>query len=117
MAAGVSLATASRALTGVDASRPGTVDRMTQVADRMGDQANEIGPALREGSIRAVLVVPVVSNPFRSQIVQFTEAELEANGFEILVADSHGEVDREARRIRMLVAREIEGLIVIPSDA
>jgi LacI family transcriptional regulator len=117
-AAGVSLTTASRALTGRGRISSETVDRVTQVAERMGYQAHEIGRALREGSIRTVgVVVPVLSNPFFSQIVQFIEAELEASGFEMLVADSHGEVDREARRLRMLVAREIEGIIVIPSDA
>src|SRR3954463_3455555 len=117
-AAGVSVATASRALTGRGRVSAETVDRVTRGAERMGYQDHEIGRALREGSIRTVgVVVPVLSNPFFSQIVQFIEAELEANGFEMLVADSHGEVDREARRLRMLVAREVEGLIVIPSDA
>ena len=117
-AAGVSVTTASRALTGRGRISAETVDRVTQVAERMGYQAHEIGRALREGSIRTVgIIVPVISNPFFSQIVQFVEAELEANGFEMLVADSHGEVDREARRLRTLVAREVDGLIVIPSDA
>src|SRR5690348_2469987 len=117
-AAGVSVTTASRALTGRGRISAETVDRVTQVAERMGYQAHEIGRALREGSIRTVgIVVPVISNPFFSQIVQFVEAELEANGFEMLVADSHGEVDREARRLRTLVGREVDGLIVIPSDA
>jgi LacI family transcriptional regulator len=118
LAAGVSVTTASRALTGRGRISAETVERVTQVADRLGYQAHEIGRALREGSIRTVgVVVPVISNPFFGQIVQFIEAELEANGFEMLVADSHGDVDREARRLRMLVAREVEGLIVIPSDA
>lgn len=117
-AAGVSVTTASRALTGRGRVSAATTARVSQVAERMGYQVNEIGRALREGSIRTVgVVVPVISNPFFSQIVQSIEAELEAHGFEMLVADSHGEVDREARRLRMLVARDVEGLIVIPSDA
>jgi LacI family transcriptional regulator len=117
-AAGVSVATASRALTGRGRLSAATVEKVSSVADRMGYRVNEVGRALREGSIRTVgVVVPVVSNPFFGQIVQSLEAELEAHGFEMLVADSHGEVDREARRLQMLVARDVEGLIVIPADA
>jgi LacI family transcriptional regulator len=117
-AAGVSVATASRALTGRGRLSAETVAKVTRVAKRLGYQVNERGRALREGSIRTVgVVVPVISNPFFSQIVQSLEAALEAQGFEMLVADSYGEVDREARRLRMLVARDVEGLIVIPADA
>ena len=117
-AAGVSVATASRALTGRGRLSAATVQQVTQVAERLGYRVNEAGRALREGSIRTVgVVVPVVSNPFFSQIVESLEGALEAHGFEMLVADSHGEVDREARRLQMLVARDVEGLVVIPADA
>jgi LacI family transcriptional regulator len=117
-AAGVSVATASRALTGRGRLSVATVEKVSRVAERMGYRVNEVGRALREGSIRTVgVVVPVISNPFFGQIVQSLEAELEGHGFEMLVADSHGEVDREARRLQMLVARDVEGLIVIPADA
>jgi LacI family transcriptional regulator len=117
-AAGVSVATASRALTGRGRLSAATVEKVARVAERLGYQVNERGRALREGSIRTVgVVVPVISNPFFSQIVQSLEAALEAKGFEMLVADSYGEVDREARRLQMLVARDVEGLVVIPADA
>src|SRR5690348_11338276 len=57
-AAGVSVATASRALTGRGRVSSGTVARVTQVAERLGYQAHEIGRALREGSIRTVGAAP-----------------------------------------------------------
>lgn len=117
-AAGVSVPTASRALTGRGRISAETAERVNEVAERLGYHVNESARALREGRIRTVgVVVPVISNPFFSQIIQSIEAELEAHGFEMLVADSHGEVDREARRLRMLLARDVEGIIVIPSDA
>ncbi len=116
--AGVSVTTASRALTGRGRLSAATVEKVSRVAERLGYRVNESGRALREGSIRTIgVVVPVLSNPFFSQIVQSLEAALEAQGFEMLVADSYGEVDREHRRLQMLMARDVEGLVVIPADA
>ncbi|MCB8045270.1 substrate-binding domain-containing protein [Microbacterium oxydans] len=40
-----------------------------------------------------------------------------AAAFDLVIADSHGEVDRERDRLRMLVERRVEGIFVVPSDA
>ena len=117
-AAGVSIATASRALTGKNRVSKGTIAHVKRTAERMGYQVNTIGRALREGTARSVgLVVPVIGNPFFGQLVQSIEDELQNHDLELIIADSHGLVERESRRLQLLVGRRVEGLIVVPSDA
>jgi LacI family transcriptional regulator len=116
-AAGVSIATASRALTGRSRTSAETIAHVLATAERLGYRVNPIGRALREGSTRTVgMVVPVIGNPFFSQMVHAVEAELQAHGLELIIADSHGDVTHEARRLRVLVGRRMDGLIVVPSD-
>ena len=117
-AAGVSIATASRALTGKSRVSKQTTAHVVRVASRLGYRVNVFGRALREGTGRTVgVVVPVISNPFFGQLVHHLEAELLDHGLDLLIADSHGETLREKGRLRMLVERRVEGIIVVPSDA
>ena len=116
-AAGVSIATASRALTGRNRVSASTTAHVTAVARRLGYQVNSVGRALREGSTRSVgMTVPVIGNPYFAQLVDAVEGALVAPGLELLIADSHGDVDHEARRLRTLVGRQIDGLVVVPAD-
>ncbi|MFE6967892.1 LacI family DNA-binding transcriptional regulator [Isoptericola sp. NPDC057653] len=117
-AAGVSIATASRALTGKNRVSKATTAHVRQVAERLGYRVNVFGRALREGTDGAVgVIVPVISNPFYGQLVHSLEEQLGAHSLELIVADSHGEVDRERDRLRMLVRRRVEGIVVVPSNA
>ncbi|UCN13746.1 LacI family transcriptional regulator [Cellulomonas iranensis] len=116
-AAGVSIATASRALTGRNRVSASTTAHVTAVARRLGYQVNSVGRALREGSTRTVgMTVPVIGNPYFAQLVDAVEGALVEPGLELLIADSHGDVDHEARRLRTLVGRQIDGLVVVPAD-
>lgn len=117
-AARVSIATASRALGGKSRVSEETSAHVAQVADRLGYRPNPFGKALREGQSRTVgVVVPVIGNPFYGAIVHELETELAQLGFDLLIADSHGEVGREHARMRMLVERRVEAIVVVPSDA
>ena len=117
-AAGVSIATASRALTGKNRVSKQTIAHVTSVAAQLGYRVNVFGRALREGTNGTIgVVVPVVGNPFYGQLVHSLEEELQKHGLELVIADSHGEVDREQSRMRMLVDRRVEGIVVVPADA
>ncbi len=115
VAAGVSIATASRALSG---SRPVTraaEAAVLEAADRLGYRTNTVARALRTQATRTVgLVVPYIANPFCPLLVQALELELERSGRELFLCDSHGSPEREAARIRALVERMVDGLLVIP---
>ncbi|PRB60662.1 LacI family transcriptional regulator [Microbacterium sp. MYb45] len=117
-AAGVSIATVSRALNGKDRVSGRTAEHVAQVAEQLGYRVNLIGRGLRAGTGATIgVVVPVISNPFYGELIHRLEDHLQRRGFDLVIADSHGDVDRERDRLRMLVERRVEGIFVVPSDA
>ncbi|PRA81226.1 LacI family DNA-binding transcriptional regulator [Microbacterium sp. MYb66] len=117
-AAGVSIATVSRALNGKDRVSERTAEHVAQVAEQLGYRVNLIGRGLRAGTGATIgVVVPVISNPFYGELIHRLEDHLQRGGFDLVIADSHGDVDRERDRLRMLVERRVEGVFVVPSDA
>lgn len=116
-AAGVSIATASRALAGKPRVSREMVDRVRAVAAELGYRVDPIARALREGSSRLVgMIVPVISIPFFSQLIDAVEEELGRAGFELLLADSHGFVEEEVRRLRVFGDRRVDGILIVVSD-
>ena len=92
--AGVSIATASRALAGKPRVSREMIDRVRAVAAELGYRVDPVARALREGSSRLVgMIVPVIGIPFFAQLVDAIEEELGHAGFELLLADSHGFVE------------------------
>lgn len=115
--AGVSIATASRALAGKPRVSREMVDRVRAVAAELGYRVDPIARALRDGSSRLVgMIVPVISIPFYAQLIDAVEEELSRAGFELLLADSHGFVDEEVRRLRVLGDRRVDGILIVSSD-
>ncbi len=116
-AAGVSIATASRALAGKDRVSRNTIERVRAVAGELGYRVDPIARALREGSTRIIgMIVPVIGNPFFAQLVDAVEEQVHAADFELLLADSHGFVSEEARRLRVFGERKVDGVVIVPSD-
>lgn len=115
--AGVSIATASRALSGKPRVSREMVDRVRRVAAELGYRVDPVARALKAGSSRLVgMIVPVIRIPYFAQLVAAVEEELSRAGFELLLADSHGFVDEELRRLRVFGDRRVDGIIVVPSD-
>jgi DNA-binding LacI/PurR family transcriptional regulator len=115
--AGVSIATASRALSGKPRVSREVIDRVRAVATEMGYRVDPVARALREGSSRLVgMIVPVIGIPFFAQLVDAIEEELNRVGFELLLADSHGFVEEEVRRLRVFGDRRVDGIVIIASD-
>ena len=115
--AGVSIATASRALSGKPRVSREAVERVRVVAEEMGYRVDPVARALRQGSSRLVgMIVPVIGIPFFAQLVDAVEEELNRAGFELLLADSHGFVDEEVRRLRVFSERRVDGIFIIASD-
>lgn len=117
-AAGVSIATASRALSGKKRVSAATAQTVLAAAARLGYSVDPIARALREGSTRTVgMVVPVLGNPFFAELVAAVEDELHRSRFELVIADSHGDVEQEALRLDTLVARRVDGILIVPQDS
>lgn len=109
--AGVSTATVSRVFARPDKVSPATADRVIRAADELGYVPNGAARALATGLTGLIgLVVPSLSNSYFSPIITAVQATLEQAGFELLVADSHGEAAREAHILTRLRGR-VDGVI------
>ncbi|MDL4813913.1 LacI family DNA-binding transcriptional regulator [Actinomadura opuntiae] len=114
--AGVSTATVSRVLSGRGPVSAGVQRRVRKAADELGYQVNSIARALRNSRTDTVgMVVPSISNPFFTSLVESVEHALGREGKELLLCDARSDPEVEARRLATLVARSVDGIIVSPS--
>ncbi|RSN66859.1 LacI family transcriptional regulator [Actinomadura sp. WAC 06369] len=114
--AGVSTATVSRVLSGRGPVSAAVQRKVRAAADELGYQVNSIARALRNSRTDTVgMVVPSISNPFFTSLVESVEHALGREGKELLLCDARSDPEVEARRLATLVARNVDGIIVSPS--
>lgn len=117
-AAGVSQATASRALAGLATVDPELARRVLRAKTELGYQANVMARALRTRRTDTIgMVVPSISNPYFVAAVEAVEQVLALSGRALLLCDAREDVAIEASRIDLLVQRMVDGLIVVPVTA
>ena len=118
-AAGVSTMTASRVLRGHASVAPATRDSVLLAAETLGYRRNELARNLRLGRTSSLigLVVTNLANPFYSELALGVEAVAEEAGFRVVLANTGEDAEREARLVDELVARRVDGIIVVPAGA
>ncbi|GLW99248.1 LacI family DNA-binding transcriptional regulator [Microtetraspora sp. NBRC 16547] len=116
-AAGVSVASASRALSGRRKVTPDIAERVARAAAELGYQPNAVAKALRDQTTGTIgMIVPGIGNPFFTTIVEAVEHQLQQTGRDLLLCASQYRPDIEARRLDTLLARRVDGLIISPCD-
>src|SRR5215210_4276888 len=114
--AGVSQATASRALADSPLVNANTRRRVWEVAERLRFQPNRLARSLRSGATMAVgLVVPDVGAAFYASAVKSAQDVLESAGYHVLVLNTGRAAEREREALRTLRAHQVDGLLVATS--
>ena len=114
-AAGVSPATAARALSGNVKVDPVLAGRVADASRRLGYTANVMARALRTQQTGTIgVVVPSITNPFFTGAVEALEGVLARTDRSLVLCDARDSVATEANRIEFLVSRMVDGLVVIP---
>lgn len=114
-AAGVSISTASRALSQNPSVNPDMARRVIKKSNELGYTANVFARALRTQRTDTIgMVVPSISNAYFVGVVEAVEKVLAAEGRSLILCDARDSVETEAGRIEVLVQRMVDGLIVIP---
>jgi LacI family transcriptional regulator len=114
--AGVSQATASRALADSPLVNANTRLRVSEVAERLRYQPNRLARSLRSGATMAVgLVVPDVGASFYASALKSAQDVLEAAGYHVLVLNTGRAAEREREALRTLRAHQVDGLLVATS--
>jgi LacI family transcriptional regulator len=115
--AGVSTATVSRVLSRSRGVQPESARKVLAAAEQLGYRYNAVARALRTNRSNTIgMLVPQISNPFFPALVEAVERRLSREGLELLLCDSQRDVDVEARRLRALVERQVDGIIISPYD-
>jgi LacI family transcriptional regulator len=116
-AAGVSKATVSRVLAGIESgSTPATAEKVRQTALRLGYVVNSIAASLRSRqSFTIGLILADVSNPFFGGIASGVESRLSQTGYSVILGNTGNSPAREKALVKVLVEKQIDGLIAATS--
>jgi LacI family transcriptional regulator len=116
-AAGVSQATAARALNGYGSVSAKALEKVSASAELLGYKTNIIAQGLRLGHMRTVGFVPGdIENPFFATVARHLGDTLEAGGYVTLLSSSDERVEREQKIIDTLRAHMIAGLVIAPTS-
>jgi DNA-binding LacI/PurR family transcriptional regulator len=110
--AGVSVATASRVVSGSAAVRPATRDRV----ERAVRDLLYVPPGRVEPSGAIGLLVPEFGNPVFAALAQAMETRATAAGFATILCNTAGSAERELDYVHMLLERRVEGMVFICSE-
>lgn len=115
--ANVSLKTASRVLNGAPGLAPATAKRVRSVMFRIGYRPNELARSLKGGKSAAIgMVVPNLADPFSASAVHAVQEVARKNGHVVVITSSGGDEAVEREMLETLVRRQVDGLIIVPSD-
>ncbi len=115
-AAGVSQATAARALGGYGYVSPTARSAIEFAAQELGYRPHALAQALASSVTRTVgLVVSDIENPFFAAAARGLSDVLEDDGYTILLANSDEDLEREARLVETFWARRVDGLVITPA--
>ncbi|MEX1079908.1 MAG: LacI family DNA-binding transcriptional regulator [Homoserinimonas sp.] len=117
-AAGVSQATAARALNGYGSVSAKALEKVTASAALLGYKTNIIAQGLRLGQTHTVGFVPGdIENPFFATVARHLGDTLEAGGYMLLLSSSDERLEREQKIIETLRAHMMAGLVIAPTSA
>ncbi|MBL8588614.1 MAG: LacI family DNA-binding transcriptional regulator [Methylobacteriaceae bacterium] len=112
--AGVSPATVSRAISQPDLLSPETLVRVRRAAETLGYRPDAAARALASGrSMTVGAVMPTLENAIFSKALQAMHRTLAAEGYQLLVASHDYNPSAEVEAIRTLLARGVDGLILV----
>lgn len=115
--AGVSLGSASRALSVPSQVKPVTLDKVQQAVAHLG--------YIRDGSARALAsrrthtigaIYPTLNNPIFAHSTHSMQQTLWGLGYQLLIASHEYHIDSELAVIQATVERGIDGLIMVGTD-
>jgi LacI family transcriptional regulator len=116
--AGVSLKTVSRVINGESTVDPALATRVRRAASTLDYQPNLAARSLRSlgGKTRSIgLLLENVANPFSSTLHRAVEDVARTRGIAVLAGSLDEEPRREHELVRALVARRVDGLLLVPA--
>lgn len=112
--AGVSTASASRALSNPSRVSKKMRDKVQAAALEIGYSPNRLGASLRTSkSGNIIAIIPDISDTFNSGVIQSLERTAAERGYSVLFGDTQGLRERELVYGNMVKSRQADGIIVL----
>src|SRR5436305_748056 len=114
-AAGVHVATASRALDDRRATmvRPETVARVRTAAADLGYRVNRMARGLKMSrSFTIGMLIPDITNPFFPPVVRGAEDALAEGGYTLVLANTDNDDVKERRHLTGMLELQVDGLLL-----
>lgn len=87
------------------------------MAEEMGYRLNQIARSMITGQTYTIgVVVADINNPFFSGVVRGMSDRANEHGYELLITNSDESIDAEVRSTELLLGRQVDGLIISPTD-
>lgn len=113
--AGVSVMTVSKCLRDAPDVSAATKARVKLLAQQLGYVPDRFAQALRTGESKMFgVVISAMTNPVFSRIMLAIEEQAHNHGYDVLLAHTLNNVEREEVCIRRLLSRRVAGLFVSP---
>lgn len=113
--AGVSTATVSRVLNG-ERVKSETRDKVIKAIKVLGYRPNQIARSLKTQKTHTVGFVVPDYGQFFMQIAKVVEDVLNGIGYSLVVCYSDENPEQEKARIRMLMEKQVDGMLVVPTS-
>lgn len=112
----VSESTVSHVLNGTRYVADDTRQAVLDAVRDTGYVRNTIARSLVTSKTHTIgLAMSSITNPYLGDLVQSIQAAAEEQGYTLLVVDTHDEPEREARVVRDLHERRVDGILLAPS--
>jgi LacI family transcriptional regulator len=114
--AGVSVATASRALANDPKVADQTKTKVLESAKTLRFRPNSIARDLRSGGVTTAIgyVIGDLVNPWYSQVAAGAEEVFRKAGLELIVATTESDPDREPLVVKTMLERRVQALLIVP---
>jgi LacI family transcriptional regulator len=112
--AGVSITTVSHVVNGTRFVAPETRDRVRHALASLNYEPPPLAVPHRTG--RALgLAITGASNPYFGELIHGVESEASRAGFALLLCDTHDDPQRESAAVAMLLAHNVEAVVLAPT--
>jgi len=116
--AGVSVATVSRVLNNSDKVVDETREKVLQVIKELEYNPNMIGRNLRRSETKVVIVLlPSISNPFYSKIVNGISSKAKKNGYTVMICNTQSDKNIETEYLNFLKYKLADGAILMSQES
>ena len=111
--AGVSTATVSHTINNTRYVSKETKEKVYSAIAELGYTPDASARSFRTGKKRTIgFIVPDIANKFFATMIESVENYLSAHGYQLIIANTKEDMDREETNIRLLTAGLVDGLLI-----